>query len=101
VINDATLTGELVPVLQAALGNEHVIEMDPLMVGEDFGRFGLTAEQVPISLMWLGGVPPEKLDSGEPLPGLHTAYFYPDFPATIRTGVEGMVRMLTALMGKR
>ena len=99
VINNAPLTEKLVPVLVAALGDENVIEVEPLMVGEDFGRYGLTPEQVPISLMWLGGVPPEKLESGEPLPGLHSANFYPDYPATIQTGVEGMVRMLTELMG--
>ena len=72
--------------------------MDPLMVGEDFGQYGLTPEKVPICLMWLGAVPHEKFESGEPLPGLHTPYFYPDYPLTIRTGVKGMVTMLTELM---
>jgi hippurate hydrolase len=101
VINDAGLTDRLLPALEAGLGSENIIHMEPLMVGEDFGRYGLTPERVPISLMWLGGVHPERLESGEPLPGLHTAYFYPDYPATIRTGVEGMVLMLMELMGEK
>ncbi len=99
VINSPGLTDRLVPVLSSGLGKDHVIEMQPLMVGEDFGQYGLTPEQVPISLMWLGSIHPDKLPSGGAGPGLHTAYYYPDYPATIRTGVEGMVLMLLDLFG--
>jgi hippurate hydrolase len=97
VVNDPMLTNHLAGVLETALGADHLVEMEPLMVGEDFGRYGLTPEDVPICLMWLGSIEPEKFASGEPIPGLHTADYYPDFPLTIRTGVEGMVRMLMDL----
>ncbi len=97
VINNMALTERLVPVLTDLLGKENVIEIQPLMVGEDFGQYGLTPEKVPISLMWLGCIHPERISSGESVPGLHTAYFYPDYPATISTGVEGMVSMLLDL----
>jgi len=100
VINNPELTDRLVPVLTDALGEENIIEIQPLMVGEDFGQYGLTPEKVPISLMWLGSIHPERISSGESIPGLHTAYFYPDYPATIRTGVEGMVLMLLELYSK-
>jgi amidohydrolase len=99
LINNTELTERLVPVLASGLGKENVVEMEPLMVGEDFGRYGLTPEKVPICLMWLGSVSPDKVASGEPLPGLHSAYYYPDYPPTIRTGVEGMVLMLMELFG--
>ena len=91
------MTNHLARVLETALGAGHLVEMEPLMVGEDFGQYGLTPEDVPICLMWLGSIEPEKFTSGDPIPGLHTAYYYPDFPLTIRTGVEGMVRMLMDL----
>jgi len=97
LINDPDLTGRLVPVLSTLLGKDKVIKMEPLMVGEDFGQYGLTPEDVPINLMWLGSVPQEKFTSGEALPGLHTAYYYPDYNLTIKTGVEGMVSMLLEL----
>lgn len=100
VINNPELTDRLVPVLTDALGEENIIEIQPLMVGEDFGQYGLTPEKVPISLMWLGSIHPERISSGESIPGLHTAYFYPDYPATIRTGVEGMALMLLELYSK-
>jgi len=100
VINNQGLTERLVPVLSEAMGKENIIEIQPLMVGEDFGQYGLSPEKVPISLMWLGGIHPERISSGESIPGLHNAHFYPDYPATIKTGVEGMTRMLLELLGQ-
>jgi len=100
VINSKELTERLVPVLSDALGKENIIEVNPLMVGEDFGQYGLTPEKVPISLMWLGGIHPERITSGESIPGLHNAHFYPDYPATIQTGVKGMTLMLLELLGE-
>lgn len=100
VINNQELTDRLVPVLSNTLGKENIIEIDPLMVGEDFGQYGLTPEKVPISLMWLGGIHPERISSGESVPGLHNAHFYPDYPSTIKTGVEGMTLMLLELLGQ-
>lgn len=100
VINDPALTLRLEGVLEQALGPDHLVKMEPLMVGEDFGQYGLTPEDVPICLMWLGSIDPEKFASGEPIPGLHTAYYYPDYPLTIHTGVEGMVSMLMNLLAR-
>ncbi|MCF8381390.1 MAG: amidohydrolase [Bacteroidales bacterium] len=98
VINDEALTGRLVNVLDNAFGKEHILKVAPLMVGEDFGQYGLTPEKVAISLMWLGSVPQEKYDAGD-MPGLHTAYYYPDYELTISTGVKGMVLKLMELFG--
>jgi amidohydrolase len=100
LINDPVLTGQLAEVLKRAMGSEHLVEMQPLMVGEDFGQYGLTPEEVPICLMWLGSIDPDVFASGEPPPGLHTAYYFPDYPVTIRTGVKGMVEMLLHLFGE-
>ncbi len=97
VINNQDLTNRLVPVLTSALGKENIIEIEPLMVGEDFGQYGLTPEKVPISLMWLGSIDSERFSSGESIPGLHNAYYYPDYTETIKTGVGGMVSMLLEL----
>lgn len=100
VINDPELTLRLEGVLEESIGVDHLLKMEPLMVGEDFGQYGLTPEDVPICLMWLGSIDPDKIASGEPVPGLHTAYYYPAYQATIRTGVEGMVQMLMNLLAQ-
>ena len=100
VINNPELTSRLVPALASALGAENIIEVQPLMVGEDFGQYGLTPENVPISLMWLGSTGPDRFSSDEPIPGLHNARYYPDYAETIQTGVEGMVVMLQELFAR-
>ncbi len=100
VVNDPDLTSGLKKVLEASMSADRLVKMEPLMVGEDFGQYGLTPEDVPICLMWLGSINPERFSSGEPIPGLHTAYYYPDYPATIRTGVEGMAHMLMNLLAR-
>jgi len=97
VINDPDLTNRLVPALASALGKENIIEVQPLMVGEDFGQYGLTPENVPISMMWLGSTGPDRFSSGESIPGLHNPQYYPDYAETINTGVKGMVLMLQEL----
>jgi amidohydrolase len=100
VLNDPELTNLVVPVLSSSLGKENIIEVQPLMVGEDFGQYGLTPEDVPISLMWLGSTNPDRLTTNESIPGLHNAQYYPDYPETIQTGVKGMVVMLHELFSQ-
>jgi amidohydrolase len=79
-----------------------VVEVDPQMVGEDFAYYGLTEEQVPIAMMWLGSVSKEKyLQSqfGEGyLPPLHSAYYSPDYENTLLFGVQAMLKAITGLM---
>ncbi|AZZ99315.1 amidohydrolase [Pseudoalteromonas sp. R3] len=80
--------------IRAELGDEHVVKAEPVMAGEDFGLYGRTAENIPATIFWLGGVEPEAYRqaqfSGEALPSLHSSKFAPDYPLTIKTGVRAM-----------
>ena len=63
----ATLDGSgKVPTSQLPPGT------DPVMGGEDFGRFSLDGRQVPVTIFWLGAVDPAKVvdsrNTGTPLP---------------------------------
>lgn len=101
--NDAELTGRWVAALRGALGEEKVIEVDPVMGGEDFSRYGLDTG-VPISMLWLGAVDPERWqraqDGGPALPSLHSSEFAPLPEPTIRTGVTALVTGVLELMGR-
>ncbi len=92
--NDPVLTDKVQASIGAEIGAENVVKADAVMAGEDFGLYGLTAEKLPISLFWLGAVPPSdyqrSIDTGESLPSLHSSQFAPDYPATINTGVRAM-----------
>jgi hippurate hydrolase len=93
-INDRALTTSIVEVFQNTFGQENVEEIPSSMVGEDFSRFALQGNDVPICMFWLGAADPEKvkesLARGTPLPTLHSSTFQPLPEPTIKTGVKAM-----------
>ncbi len=105
VINNKNLVYESVSYMQDILGKEKVIEVEPAMVAEDFGQYGLTAEKITIALFWLGGVNQEKYDEytkkGLSLPYLHSSLFAPDFDPAFKCGVKAMSRAIIGLLGNK
>ncbi len=99
--NDPDLVERLGGVFTEALGADRVVDMEPVMGGEDFSRYAVDGE-VPITLFWLGAVPPVKIaeaeETGAVLPSLHSAEFAPDAPAAIRTGVTAMTAAVLDLL---
>ena len=83
------------------IGKENVIEVMPVTAGEDFSRYGRTAEKVPIAMFWLGTVEPEAyqdhLENGPSLPGLHNPQYYPSFDLSYTTGVRALSRAVLDL----
>nr|WKN38048.1 amidohydrolase [Tunicatimonas sp. TK19036] len=102
-INDAELTNCLVTVFKETLGEEHVVETQPNMVGEDFSRFGMQDEKVPICMFWLGAVDPQKVkeseQGGAKLPSLHSPTYAPLPEPTIKTGIRAMSAAALELLG--
>ncbi|MEZ9820467.1 M20 family metallopeptidase [Shewanella sp. 10N.286.45.A1] len=92
--NDPILATKIQTSIETELGVENVSKSEPVMAGEDFGLYGLTAEKRPITIFWLGAVEPNayqvSLDEGSSLPSLHSSQFAPDYPVTIKTGVRAM-----------
>jgi hippurate hydrolase len=75
----------------------------PSMGGEDFARYGRTADKIPVMLLWLGAVSQEKFDAsqkpgGKPLPALHSSEFAPDPDPTIAAGVKAMTAAAKELL---
>lgn len=101
VANDPALVMRVKTSMENILGSGNVKQVDPSTVAEDFGKYGLTGEKIPIALFWLGGVSHQRyadhLANGAFLPPLHNAAFYPDFQPTFRGGVAAMSRTLIDL----
>jgi amidohydrolase len=101
--NDPALVERLTTALSAALGEEAVARLQPVMGGEDFSRYALDGE-IPITLFWLGAVDPLKIseaaETGAVLPSLHSSEFAPLPGPAIRTGVMAMTSAVLELMGK-
>jgi len=103
VNNNPELVMNTVASMQEILGPGKVIQVDPATVGEDFGQYGRTEENIPVALFWLGGVDHELYEShltrGTFLPPLHNPSFAPDFGPAFRGGVAAMSRAVIDLFG--
>ena len=93
--NTPELVERVTPVFRRVLGEANVIKREPVMGGEDFGRYGREEPKIPIFMYRLGSVPPERVaesrkPGGQPLPSLHSAYYLPERQGAIRTGVVTM-----------
>ncbi|RMD94114.1 MAG: amidohydrolase [Calditrichaeota bacterium] len=102
--NDPELTRRVAKVIGQVLGEKNVIRTEPVMGGEDFGRYGRVEPKIPICIFWLGAVDPQKVaesrKTGKPLPSLHSSLFAPLPEPTIKTGVKAMTAAVLELMSK-
>ena len=95
VHNDPELSQRVFRAMERILGTNRVLELEPVMGGEDFGYYGRTEHRIPLCMFWVGTVSPKRMEAsrtkgGKPLPSLHSSIFAPDPEPTIRTGVQAM-----------
>ena len=88
--NDPALTARSVEAISAVIGEANVTPTPPVMGGEDFAHYSRTDDKIPSMIFWLGGVEPEKIDSGEALPSLHSPFFAPDAQTAIPVGIDAL-----------
>ena len=92
--NNPELTQRLVKVLRKQLGEERIVQVSPVMGGEDFSQYGRVEPKIPSFFFWLGAIDPKIVNAakknGDSLPSLHSAYFAPLPRPTLLTGVEAM-----------
>ncbi len=104
VLNNPELSDKIKGFASGIIGAENIVKTNPAMVGEDFGKYGRTPENIPICLIWLGSTNPELMkelnDRGENPPPLHSPNLNPDYAKTIETGIKVMAGNVIGLMGK-
>jgi hippurate hydrolase len=100
--NDPELTNRVAGTLKKLLGDNKVVEGEPVMGGEDFGRYGLAG--VPICMFRLGSVSQKRLDDfaarGVPPLSLHSPLYYPDVEETLAVGVPALSSVALDLLKK-
>ncbi len=96
--NNPILTEKIIAKFKENFGETNVVEIPPVMGGEDFARYGKTKSKVPIFMFSLGIVNVDKYNDftkrGEILPSLHSDKMIPDYIPSIETGVKAMVLAL-------
>jgi len=100
--NDPQLAALAADVLRQVVGEQNVLERQPVMGGEDFGRYSKHLE-VPGFMFFLGSVGADRFQASQqpgaaPLPSLHSSQFYPDPGPTISTGVRCLSSIALALL---
>ncbi len=90
VYNNPIITQNAIKIAEESIGKENVLKSEPVMIGEDFGLYGLTSEKIPICIFWLGTISPEKIQENTPLPSLHSGNYAPAPRQSIETGVKVM-----------
>ncbi len=105
VLNDDQLSNQIKLFAEEAIGSQNILATPPAMVGEDFGKYGHTPENIPICLIWLGSTNPELMkelnSKGLKPPPLHSANLMPDYEKTIETGINVMVHNVLGLMNTK
>jgi hippurate hydrolase len=100
VYNDPALAQRLRGALEAALGKENVVTMDPIAPSEDYAYF--IEQGIPSLYFTLGGADPAKFAeakvSGIALPSNHSPLFAPDVDSALRTGIIAEVAVLRNLL---
>lgn len=103
LINDAALVGRAVRAMRAVLGDSNVVPISRVMTAEDFARYGRAG--VPIFMFRLGTISPARMEkyraSGDPLPSLHSSYYYPDARESLATGIKAMAAVLVDLLAPK
>ncbi len=101
--NTAELTKRASAVFRNRFGENRVMEVPPVMGGEDFGRFYLAdPEHLQSLIFWVGGETPERIAKAEAgeisLPSLHSPFWAPDAEKVIATGAEALASAVLDLM---
>ena len=85
----------------AQLGKDRLMEVDPVMAGEDFGRYRLHDPSIQSLIFWVGGVPWSQWEryqgGGASLPSLHSPQWAPDYAAVIQTASDALTTLAVDL----
>ena len=102
--NDPDLANAVMAMMKSQIGDKNVVQLDPVMGGEDFGRYGKVEPKIPSLIYWLGAASAKDVaaakSGGKPLPSLHSPFFKPDAAVAIPVGVTTMSETAVALFNK-
>ncbi len=102
--NEPEFTRKMATLFTAEFGKERVIEVPPVMAGEDFGRYYRADTSIKSMIFWVGGVPEDKWqaaqETGDSLPSLHSPFWAPDANKVIRTATQAITSAALNIMAK-
>ncbi|MBI4624670.1 MAG: amidohydrolase [Verrucomicrobia bacterium] len=102
--NDPVLNRRVRRAVTEWLGEENVVDGEPVMGAEDFSEFGRTIEAVPLCYFRIGILPADVFEKfskrGIPVPQSHSSKYAPMPELTIKTGVAALTAAALNLLSK-
>ncbi len=102
--NNPELADKAMGVMKAVIGEKQVIASEPVMGGEDFGRYGRVDPKIPGLIYWLGAADPLEValakKAGKSMPSLHSPFFKPNAAKAIPIGVDTMTATAVSLFNE-
>ena len=93
--NNPVLVDKVTSAWKQYFGENKIVEVPPVMGGEDFARYGKTKEKVPVFMFGLGALNPEKFaeykQEGKTMPSLHNDKLVLDPAPALQTGIKAFV----------
>jgi amidohydrolase len=103
LVNPAGFAYETASAIAMRIGRDRVVQLGPVMGGEDFARYREALPELKSLLFWLGAVNRDQFAAargdGRLLPSLHSPAFAPDAEPAIATGVEAMLSAALSIVG--
>ncbi len=105
LVNPQGFANRTASAIAMRLGRDRVVQMAPVMGGEDFARYRETLPDLQSFLFWVGAVNRARFAAARGnarlLPSLHSPDFVPDAKPAIETGVEALVTAALSVVGPR
>lgn len=98
VYNDPELSRQLAVVFSDLVGADNVVQLNKLMVGEDFSHYTRVEPSIPTLLYSIGTVPPGVPD--QPLNYTHSSKYQPVIDPSLKIGVLSMSLGVLELLKK-
>lgn len=104
VYNDSSMGKIVAESIRKKLGQQAIVPVEPVMIGEDFGMYrGNPA--IPSYLLWMGTLSPETQEKyksqNQKFPSLHSAQFAPDYQDSLPFSIQAMTLALQALFAAK
>lgn len=104
--NDEAMTSRVMTAIAQSIGESRVYERAASMGGEDFSRYGRTAEDIPTVIFWTGAQDAKALKAAAegkapPPPANHSPFFAPQAEPALKAGVQAMTAGALELLGTK
>ena len=97
VYNNIALGNKIRGSIKNHFGDSAVVNVKPVMIGEDFGVYGQTLSNIPSYIIWTGTLNTNSVNQQKTIYSLHSSHFQPDAETAIPQTIKAISNCLIDL----